>query len=403
MAAMNPRVRAALDQLYLGQAARARQMLTPILAAEPDNVDALIAAAESARRDGDLAAAGSAIRAALLLDPENQWGLRVSAFTWAGYHHHEAAAAMALRAVGLGPRVAENHRTLAVILRMAGRGQDALAAADRAVELAPDEADMHAARAGVLRVLRRTEEADAAYQTVLRLDPQRAGALHDLAVTRLESGRFGVRRLEGIVRGLISAAAMDTSLGDVVRRNVVVAMAAGLQRLRRLMVVVAGAMLVLWLLSVSQGAGAPMAPAGNPGVSRAVGTARDGPVAGVGVVRPVTASPDPGPVPVLRTRERGVDNFPAAARWLGLIGLLGVLGASGWWVLRMTRGGGARAALAIVRRDRAVWWPVAWFVAGLALVGLGAATGAIAWVVGYLGLCSAGWYVRGVVGRRVLR
>lgn len=393
---MNPRVRAALDQLYLGQPARARQMLAPVLAEEPDNVDALIAVAESARREGDLDAAGSAIRAALLLSPENEWGLRVSAFTWAGYRNYDAALAIARRAVELGPRQAENHRTLAVVSRMAGRPLDALAAADRAVELRPDDADMHATRAGVLRVLRRTDEADAAYQEVLRLDPQRAAAMHDLAVTRLESGRFGVRRLESIVRGLISAAAMDTSLGDVVRRNILVAMSAGLLRLRRVMVAVAGAMLVIWIFSMSQDVNTAMSPVGKAGLSPMAATARPAPGAvGIGLVR--TPS-DSGPQPVLAAR--GATTFPSAARWLGLAGLVGVLGASGWWTLRMARGGGARAALRIARRNPVVWWPVTRLLTAVAAVGLGAATGAIEWVAGYLVLCIGGLYVRGITARR---
>lgn len=70
----------------------------------------------------------------------------------------------------------------------------------------------------ILRGLGRREESTGAFREALRLEPESSDALHDIAVNRINRGRW----FSG-VHGLMAAARLDPAVGDLARSNIVVA------------------------------------------------------------------------------------------------------------------------------------------------------------------------------------
>jgi len=212
----------AIALLQAGDIVGADKLLREVLAADPDNFDALNAVAGVRSQTGDLAGAVACLEAAIKVDPSNA----IAQFNYGNMllrlQRTEEAAAAFVSATKISPRYADAWANRCAVLLMLGRSEEVVAGCDealrngvdgftihynRAVALARlnrhSEALANAERAVALKedagayanlgmifmALRRPEEAADAYTAATRLNPLFAPAWSDLAAAFLEIGR----------------------------------------------------------------------------------------------------------------------------------------------------------------------------------------------------------------------
>jgi tetratricopeptide (TPR) repeat protein len=171
-----------------------------------------VLAALALHRDGRIAEAETAYRAALAADPCQPSALYLLGRLALDGGRVEEAAALLGRAADLRPGHADTLRALAdaaVALLRAGRPAEALAAAERAVALAPGLAVAHFAAGLALRALGRDADAAPALERAVALDP--ADARVWLALGNL---RADLDRLDEAECNLRRAMALDPSLPE---------------------------------------------------------------------------------------------------------------------------------------------------------------------------------------------
>jgi predicted O-linked N-acetylglucosamine transferase (SPINDLY family) len=138
---------------------------------------------------GELAQAESAYLALLAANPEDadalHW-LGVARFQQGDLAH---AANLIGRALAANPRLAAAHAHLGLVLAESDRPDDALASFDRALALVPDDPATASNRGNLLLSLGRTQEALAAFEHALALDPALADALNNRGIALFELGR----------------------------------------------------------------------------------------------------------------------------------------------------------------------------------------------------------------------
>ncbi|MEV0543457.1 tetratricopeptide repeat protein [Nocardia salmonicida] len=222
------------DQLHkaeilidLRREAAARDLLGPLLAAEPDNGTAWALLAYAWAREGEAVPAAEAARTALRIEPVNLFAWKVTVLAenqlGAAAANREIAAAHSDRAlwaadrcVDLDPMSAECHRLRATVLRYRDR-RAALAVLDHALTLDPENVDLHLMRGEVLwddasAASRPTESARAAFAHALRIDPGSAEALYLLGFDAVHNSRWAEAR-----RLLRRAAELNPTYGPQVR------------------------------------------------------------------------------------------------------------------------------------------------------------------------------------------
>ncbi|MEV4344241.1 tetratricopeptide repeat protein [Actinoplanes sp. NPDC049596] len=201
----------AAAQFQRGDAAGAAELLAPVLAAEPDNVRALVLMthAQLALKKPELAheVAHRAVRTA----PESAEALSALSRALTGLERHGEAVAVAQAAAGIEPHNAYRHNRVAWALLGAGhRAVEAEHAARRAVELDPHEADFRITYAMVMKQLNRTDRARQALRDALALEPQNAVAQHELATLDVvHRNPFALGRLARGASGLAGALRAD--------------------------------------------------------------------------------------------------------------------------------------------------------------------------------------------------
>lgn len=181
----------------LGRWDDAARRLRTILATDPHNEYGLCLLAQAQYMQADTQAAyDEALRTSLTaisVNPENEWSHRLASVALLQLGREQEAYAMGREAVRLAPNVAACHTNLAEMLAWSQADRDeARAAADRAVVLAPNDPASHIAVGVVVgAVPAGRRKAAAAYHRALALDPENSRAHHQLAQSRLVSGRDG--------------------------------------------------------------------------------------------------------------------------------------------------------------------------------------------------------------------
>jgi tetratricopeptide (TPR) repeat protein len=202
----------------------AGQELASLLAAEPDNGEALQGLGYIAARQGRHGEAAELLeRAASTLPPalelSHHAGIvnqRAGRYEQARRHletclrlapahlpshvalaevqiaqgQHAAALATVEKTLALAPEAAALHYNRGSILGALGRYEDELAAYRRAIARKPDFTDAHVNLGAALRDLRRFDEALAAFRKAIAIDPDHAGARTNRAQTNLLLGEF---------------------------------------------------------------------------------------------------------------------------------------------------------------------------------------------------------------------
>lgn len=201
----------AAAQFQRGDAASAADLLGPVLAAEPDNVRALVLMthAQLALKRPELAhhAAHQAIRIA----PESAEVLGALSRALTGLRRHDEAIRLATEAVRREPDNAYRHNRLAwALLGARDRSAQAEHAAREAIRLDPEEADFRITYAMVMKQLGHTDRARAALRDALRLEPDNAVAQHELATLDVtHRNPFALGRLARGASGLAGALRAD--------------------------------------------------------------------------------------------------------------------------------------------------------------------------------------------------
>ena len=223
--------------LNAGDYRRAEQLARPALATHPDHVGLRLALARSLLGLEDNLAAAHAAYGVLTGAPDNMTAMRVYALALSAIGWRDQAQYIAWRAVTGDPYEPASHYVYAVVLHNAGHDEVALTAVTEALRLAAaDPVDYLLLQGRILRRMGRQRESTTAYERVLQLDPANGFAVHNIAVNRMDKGRWA--RALG---GLLTAARMDPQIGGVVRSNI----AKGLRGPLRIASLLAVALMVL--------------------------------------------------------------------------------------------------------------------------------------------------------------
>jgi Flp pilus assembly protein TadD len=186
------------DLLTSGRAGQAAHLLTPVVGAEPENVDAWLLLARARLELGLGEPALDAAREALRLEPRGVEALYwvSAAYTVLGRHELALTAAATACAEEPGhPRLAERHGRA---LLAAGRTAEAEALLGAAAEIGHYDADLHVAHGTALFAAGRPLSAREAYGRALRLDPDNRRALTELR--RLTAAEARITDAESLVR-----------------------------------------------------------------------------------------------------------------------------------------------------------------------------------------------------------
>jgi Flp pilus assembly protein TadD/2-polyprenyl-3-methyl-5-hydroxy-6-metoxy-1,4-benzoquinol methylase len=171
-----------------GQIEQAALLYRKVLAADPDNANALHLLGMVALQQGQPQTAIDLIGRALAVDDRQ-----------ASYHFHHALALQNLddmegavagyrRALALKPDDPDTYNNMGNALAALGKREEALAAFRRLLALQPGNAIAHNNLGNVQRDLGLAAEAEASFRKALSLDPNLAGALVNLGHARWESG-----------------------------------------------------------------------------------------------------------------------------------------------------------------------------------------------------------------------
>lgn len=219
--------------------ARAEDVLRTALAAHPQQPRLLTAFARAKLGQGDGFAAATSAHAALAIEPEYEYPMRVYTLALQELGRLQEALWMAWRTVTTHPQSQAAHYTYAQMLEAAQRYREALPAVDEALRMDPGDVDSLILRGDVLVNLAQLDAAEAAYTEALRLRPDDADAVHSMA--RLKYVR---RRRWGAIRGFIGAGSLDPRYGNVSRHNVGVVLTDVLRRRTWLVLAVVFAVMV---------------------------------------------------------------------------------------------------------------------------------------------------------------
>ena len=158
---------------------------------------------------GQLSQARSAYEAVLAAEPENVNALYLSGvLAWQSKQPGRAAELIG-KAITLFPSDARFHYQLGLALHALGRLEDAVAGYDRAIALNPNFADAYCSRGLAFEILRRSDDAMASYDKAIAINPAFAGA-------HLNRGNAlkALGRLDAAVASYDEAVALDPGFAE---------------------------------------------------------------------------------------------------------------------------------------------------------------------------------------------
>ncbi|GLE51729.1 tetratricopeptide repeat protein [Mycobacterium montefiorense] len=228
---------------------RAREVLRSSLSQHPDDPGLLAQHARAEYLLENYDAAARSAHAALSVSPQHELAMRIYALSLDGLARHGEALWMAWQGVRSHPNETLQHRVYARLLQKSLQLQSALVVVDEALRLDPASPDGLVLRGSILHDMGRISESTESYRQALALDANHAAALNNLAVNRLQRGKFG-----HAMRGFLGAAGSDPALGELVRRNIGAVLA---KMLRRLTVVATVLAVLIQIVGIARGDGHP--------------------------------------------------------------------------------------------------------------------------------------------------
>ena len=172
-----------------GRLAEAEGLYREVLAAEPENADALHLFGVLAHQVGQHGVAVEAISLAIHYAPERaDFHSNLGDVLRALQLYPEAFETLS-RAIVLDPKAAAAHNNLGLVLQALGRIDEAADFYRRALELEPHFPEAHNNLGNAWKELRQPERAEACYRKALALRPGYPEALHNLGNLMKEVGR----------------------------------------------------------------------------------------------------------------------------------------------------------------------------------------------------------------------
>ncbi len=180
--------------LQLGRFAEARDLLEPMVAADPADADLVRPLARCYLGLADTAQALRVSLAAVELEPNDAEGHVLLSSAYAAFDLRPQAVAAAERAIECAPGAWQPWLAFAHALAL-DREQltDAWLAAMAAVQRGPDVAAVHRTVGDIATELGWLEKARVAYEKSLELDPQSAATLNNLAGLQLRRDQAALR------------------------------------------------------------------------------------------------------------------------------------------------------------------------------------------------------------------
>jgi predicted TPR repeat methyltransferase len=172
-----------------GSLDEAETLYRRVIAAAPDNLNALHFLGVLCHQQNRNAEAAESIERIIAIDPQNADAHNNLGNVLEGLGKFSEAEACYRKAIVLRPGHDPAHNNLGVILIAQRNVAEALKAYRRAVELDPHSADYRYNMGNALRKSEKFHEAVAAYQEAVRLNPDHTGARQGLARTLLQAGR----------------------------------------------------------------------------------------------------------------------------------------------------------------------------------------------------------------------
>jgi tetratricopeptide (TPR) repeat protein len=205
---------------------RGREILRRSLSQHPDDPSLLAQYARAEYMLENYDGASRSAYAALAVAPQHELAMRIYALSLDGLGRYGDAVWMAWQGVKTHPNEPLQHRVYARLLQKSRQLNSALVVVDEALRLDPASPDGLVLRGSILHDMGRIQESTESYRQALALDANHAAALNNMAVNRLQGGKFG-----HALRGFLGAAGSDPTLGDLVRRNIGAVLAKMLRRL----------------------------------------------------------------------------------------------------------------------------------------------------------------------------
>ncbi len=178
----------ALRHHRAGEFSQAEALYRRLLAAAPEQFDALHLLGVLSRQSGDLPRAISLISQAVSIDDRQPAAFNNLGVAYQAAGRLDEAELSYRRALGLMPEYADAHFNLGVVLMAAGRYGEAELSYGKAIELKPDGVEAYNNLGATLRALGKPEEAETAYRQALRLRPS-ADIFGNLAATLRTLGK----------------------------------------------------------------------------------------------------------------------------------------------------------------------------------------------------------------------
>lgn len=218
-ASIEGQLQAAVAEHRAGRLTEAERRYRAVLAAAPEQPDALHLLGLLVQQRGEPAAAETLIRRALAARPDAVAYHGALGGVLAAQGRHAEAVAAFERAAELAPRTAQVHYNLGCALQGAGRLEEAVAAYRRALSLQPGLVQAQMNLGTALRALGRRDEAIAAFKQAVALAPGHADAHYNLGhslqtAERLEEAVGAYRQAIALQPGFAEA---HSNLGNALR------------------------------------------------------------------------------------------------------------------------------------------------------------------------------------------
>jgi len=187
-------LRSAIALHQAGRLAEAETLYRAVLAAAPDNFDALHLIGVLAHQQGRHTEAVALIGAALAQRPDEPVALANRSAALNALRRFDESLADCDKAIAAKPDHVDALINRALALKELNRPHEALASCDKALRLKPDSADACNNRGLALFALQRPVDALASYERALALDPHNAEACNNRGLTLYELGRIDEAR-----------------------------------------------------------------------------------------------------------------------------------------------------------------------------------------------------------------
>ena len=173
-----------------GRVREAEALYRQVLAAEPDNPEALQLLGALLLQRGDAAAAAGLIRRAIAIDPARPGSHFNLGLALAALGDRDGAVAAYRAALALRPEDAEAHTNLGHLLLAAKRPEEAVASFDAALRLDPAHREALFGRGAAHAAVERFDRAEQDFRARLAAQPDDAGARNRLGAVLIKQARM---------------------------------------------------------------------------------------------------------------------------------------------------------------------------------------------------------------------